>query len=576
VKCLSQAVLALLLGAVSAAHAQESLEVRIDPPDAALKANVQGYIGSLSGRDASVLAQLIASSEKQARSAAEALGYYHAQIKAQVLPAKGKQPPRLLVQIKPGEPVRLRKVNIEINGPARELADFQKPDDKALQVGQVLNHGAYEAAKQQIEQQAQRYGFFRGAFASQQLLIDPKAGVADIELIYNSGSRYRLGEVSFSQVEPLSDEFLQRLVPFSQNTPYDTQKIADFYQALQDTPYFERVQIDAQPQEGTELVPVKVKLSLRAPRSFSAGLGFSTDVGPRGRFSWTRRYSGRYGQGYGLQTELAESKQNLSLWYELPLSSPLSDKLRLAAGYQYEEIADSDSLSRLYKFGPSLQQKLAGGWRQVIALNFRHEQYRRGDESGFSNLLMPSISFNLRKSDNRSDPANGYRIGFDVAATKKGLLASSDLLHANLLIKGLVTLGNKHRILAGLQFGGSETDDYSNIPSSLRYYAGGDQSVRGYDYQSLSPKNDKGERTGGRYLMTRSLEYQYGLAEKWRVAAFVDQGNAFDSLKIPSLKTGVGLGLRWISPLGPLRLDAAHALDGSKGFRLHFSMGPEL
>jgi len=571
-----KAVLAWLLGALLLAQAQESLEIKIEPPDAALKSNVEGYIGSLAGRDAAALAQLAASSARQARAALEALGYYEVQVKTQVLPVKGKQPARLLIEIHTGEPVRLRRVAIEITGEASQLADFYRFDDPLLQVGAVLNHGAYESAKQGIERQAQRYGFFRGAFVRQQLVIDPKAHAADIALIYDSGPRYRLGRVIFPPLKPLAEDFLQRLVPFTPGTPYDAQKIADLYQALQASDYFGNVQIDAQPVTGTEQVPVKVQTSLRKPRSFGIGAGFSTDVGARGRFSWTRHYSGGSAHRYGLESELAQPKQNLSLWYEIPLAAPLSDKLRFAGGYQYEAIAGSDSLSRLYKLGSSLGQKLENGWQRTLSLTWRHEDYRRGDETGISNLLMPGIGFNLQKMDNRFDPSSGYRLQFDMAAAKKDVLSDANLLHANLLIKGLHTFWHKQRLLVRLQMGGTATNDYASIPSSLRYYAGGDQSVRGYDYQSLAPKDDKDERVGGRYLMTRSLEYQYRFAEKWRVAAFVDQGNAFDQLKIPSLKTGVGLGLRWISPLGPLRLDIAHAMDVEKGFRLHFSMGPEL
>ena len=132
------------------------------------------------------------------------------------------------------------------------------------------------------------------------------------------------------------------------------------------------------------------------------------------------------------------------------------------------------------------------------------------------------------------------------------------------------------RVLGRVQAGGIATTDFESIPPSLRFFAGGDQSVRGYDYQSLSPKNNQGDRIGGRYLVAGSAEYQYSIAEKWRLATFVDQGNSFNSLEFPSLKTGVGIGVRWVSPVGPLRLDLARALDDDGGFRLHFSMGPEL
>lgn len=107
------------------------------------------------------------------------------------------------------------------------------------------------------------------------------------------------------------------------------------------------------------------------------------------------------------------------------------------------------------------------------------------------------------------------------------------------------------------------------------FFAGGDQSVRGYDYQTLSPRDDQGNREGGRYMFAGSLEYQYRIAERWRIATFVDQGNAFNSLG-DKMNTGAGFGVRWVSPVGPLRLDLAHAFDEDKGWRIHFSMGPEL
>ncbi|MNQ93077.1 Translocation and assembly module TamA precursor [compost metagenome] len=99
--------------------------------------------------------------------------------------------------------------------------------------------------------------------------------------------------------------------------------------------------------------------------------------------------------------------------------------------------------------------------------------------------------------------------------------------------------------------------------------------MRGYDYQTLSPEDSNGKKVGGRYLLVGSAEYQFPLTEKWRLAAFVDRGNAMDSLNA-AMKTGAGFGVRWVSPVGPIRLDLAKALDDPGGYRIHFSMGPEL
>ena len=269
--------------------------------------------------------------------------------------------------------------------------------------------------------------------------------------------------------------------------------------------------------------------------------------------------------------------QNVGLWYDIPLDPPLTDKLRFAGGYQNEELAGTDTLSKLLTVGPEWHSKLPSGWQRVISLKYQREEYRLGDDSGLSNLLMPGVSYSFLRSDNRIDPHNGYRLQFDVQVAKEGLVSDTNLLHGNVLLKGLTTLGHNHRLLGRVQFGGSATNGFkNNIPPSLRFFAGGDQSVRGYDYQTLSPKNSDGDRIGGRYLVAGSVEYQYSLTEKWRIATFVDQGNSFNNLELPSLKTGVGFGVRWVSPVGPLRLDLAKALDDEGGIRLHFSMGPEL
>lgn len=561
------------------AWGQSELLVQVNPANKALKANVEGYIGTLGDRDEEALLRFSRGAQEQARKAAQALGYYQAQIDSEVRPpAKADQPAKLILHIDPGEPVRLRNVTVRIEGPASEMKAFRVPDSKALRAGEQLNHGLYENAKRLIQNQASRYGFFSGHFSRQRLAVDPQAGVADIELVYQSGPRYRLGAVRFSGDTPLDEELLQRMVSFEPGTPYDSELIAELNNDLQSSGYFEGVRVDAAPTAAVaEQIPVDVRLDTRKPRTMGLGLGYSTDVGPRGKANWTRHWVNPQGHSYGWETELSAPRQNVGLWYDVPLDPPLTDKLRFAGGYQNEEIAGTDTLSKLLTVGPEWHSKLPSGWQRVISLKYQREEYRLGDDSGLSNLLMPGVSFSYLRSDNRIDPHNGYRLQFDTQVAKEGLVSDTNLLHGNVLLKGLTTLGHNHRLLGRVQFGGSATNGYkNNIPPSLRFFAGGDQSVRGYDYQTLSPKNSDGDRIGGRYLVAGSVEYQYSLTEKWRVATFVDQGNSFNTLELPSLKTGVGIGVRWVSPVGPLRLDLAKALDDDGGIRLHFSMGPEL
>lgn len=567
------AALALLLFSASV-FSEARLQVRVQPANAALKENVEGYIGSLGDKDVDDLQRFRRTAEAQAATALQALGYYQPQIGSEVA---ATTPPSLILDIVPGEPVRLRDVEVRIEGPAQQLPAFRLPADMRMQPGDVLNHGRYEAAKRHIQNLASRYGFFDGRFSSQQLRIDPLGGIADIELVYLSGPRYRMGEVTFSGDTPLDESLLRRMVPFERDAPYDAESIAELHQALRSSGYFESVRVDADPLAAQdEHVPIAVHLQIREPRSVAFGLGFATDVGPRGRASWTRHWANPQGHSYGAEMELSAPQQNIGLWYDIPGDPPLTDKWRFVGGYQAEDIADTDSRSKLLKVGPEWHSQLDSGWLRILSLKWQHEEYALGDDTGLSTLLMPGVSYAYLRSDNPIDPNQGYRLQFDLAVAKEGLLSDADVIHGNASLKGLTTLGRRHRFLGRVQFGGTESNGFNAVPPSLRFFAGGDQSVRGYDYQSLSPDNGQGDKIGGQYLFAASVEYQYSFAERWRVATFYDQGNAFNSLRAPSVKSAVGVGVRWVSPVGPLRLDLAHPLDGEGGVRLHFSMGPEL
>jgi translocation and assembly module TamA len=565
----------ILVFSSCAAYADAQLDVQIKPSNPELKSNIEGYVGSLGERDAAALERFGVGAVEQAQKAAQALGYYQAQINSEVK-STGKDV-HLVLSVQPGEPIHLRNVVVRVEGPASQLKTFRVPDGDALKPGAVLNHGHYEDAKRLIQNQAARYGFFNGRFTTQRLSVDPRAGVADIELVYDSGPRFSLGKVSFSGDAPFDDDLLKRMVPFKENTPYDSELIAELNQAMQSSGYFEGVRVDASPTDAqAQVIPVVVQLQTRKPRTMGLGLGYSTDVGPRVKANWTRHWANPQGHSYGAEAEVSAPRQNVGLFYDIPLDPPLTDKLRFAGGYQYEEIADTDSLSKLLTVGPEWHSKLPSGWDRVISLKWQREEYRLGNDSGLSTLLMPGISYSYLRSDNRIDPHHGYRLQFDTQVAKEGVGSDANLVHSTALIKGLTTVAQNHRFLGRVQVGGSLTNGYKSIPPSLRFFAGGDQSVRGYDYQSLSPENSDGDKIGGRYMVAASAEYQYSIAEKWRVATFIDKGNSFNSLDFPSLKTGVGIGIRWVSPVGPLRLDLAHALDDDGGIRLHFSMGPEL
>ncbi|OEY68032.1 hypothetical protein BG841_11705 [Marinobacter sp. X15-166B] len=539
-----------------------------------LQDNARVFLGEVSGRSKSSLRRYAPTAVAQVKQAFQALGYYHPEVRWEL--TNGAEPQLRLTAV-PGEPVRIRSRTVDISGPARSDPQFSATLPRRPEVGDVLHHGRYDALRQTLQNRGSRLGYFDAEFTTHKLIVDPEAGVADIVLVYESGERYQLGAVTFEDGHGFDEMLLRQFVTIEPGEPYHADKVAGLNRDLLNSGYFAQVLVDAVPSDAEDrVIPVNVRLRPRAPRSVAAGVGFSTDVGPRFRGTWTEHWVNPSGHRRGADTELSAPRQNISAWYELPLDPPMTDAIRFTTGYQSEDIEDVTS-ERL-TFGQQWQHGLESGWMQILSLRWEGERYRIGREvKQSSQLLLPGADYTKLQADSALDPSKGYRLQLGVAGAHRGVLSDVDLLHLQIMAKGLMTLADKHRLLVRLEAGGVATSSFDDVPPSLRFFAGGDQSVRGYGYETLSPQDDAGNTEGGRYLLVGSAEYQYAFANRWRVAAFYDAGNAINNLNDP-LASGAGVGVRWISPVGPLRLDIAKGLnpDFGGGWRLHFSMGPEL
>ncbi len=576
----------ILPAAVEAANVK--LEIDTEPVNRAVKNNIEAYLDSLEAANQAELQRQLRHVEQQVSQAVQALGYYHARSEMRI--AGRDEKPVLKLQVQLGPPIRLDTVRLTLQGagegtPAFEPITRRLKKSEQLATGEILNHGHYDNLKALINRQALRYGFFDGRFVESQLRIDVQTNLADILLTYDTGSRYRLGEVQFSEI-PLSHELLQRMVPFAPGTPYDSELLVAFNRDLLSSGYFNSVQVNALPETaaddkawGERVIPVEVALSERDPHSLGLGGGYSTDVGVRGKFTWTQHWLNALGHSRGAAMELSSLNQELTSFYEIPLDPPLTHHLRYFAGLQHQDIDNIETES--VSVGAELQKRLQNNWERTLGLRLQHELFSLGEASGESTLVIPSLV--LQKTQvyslerrNRVVPQQGYSLMMNLQGAKQGLISTVDFARVMGQVKGLYTLAGRHRLLGRVSIGGIATDGFEDIPPSLRFFAGGDQSVRGYGYQDLSPVDRNGEKIGGRYLLTSSVEYQYEFIENWRLAGFVDHGNAVDSLEAP-LKTSVGLGVHWVSPIGPIRIDVAKSLsDPDEGFRIHFTMGPEL
>jgi translocation and assembly module TamA len=570
-------LLGLLLFLWSSSGLAQQVEVRVKGDYPGLQENAEAFIGEVEGRSASNLRRYASTAANQVSKALRALGYYSPVVDWQVEESDAEETARLILTITPGDPVRIKTRTVEIRGAAASDSRFTENLPVHPAEGDILNHGDYTNLRDTLQNRARRRGYFDGRLVTRTLEVDPEALSANITLVFESGDRYRLGEVTFEEGHWFENHLLRQFVTFEPGIPYHADEIAKLNSDLLGSGYFSGVNIDAVPGSAENgVIPVRIDLTRRDRRSMATGLGFSTDVGPRFRGTWREHWINPLGHKRGAETELSQPRQNVSTWYELPLDPPMTDLIRFTAGFQREDIENVES--ELLTFGQQWQHQLDDGWLQVLSVRWEGERFNIGDdEKGTSTLLLPGVGYSKLHADSPLDPSRGYRLQINVSGSHRAALSSVDILHVNAIAKGLFTLAGKHRFLSRIQFGGVATNRFEDVPPSLRFFAGGDQSVRGYGYQTLSPENDTGVPVGGRYTVVGSAEYQYQFADKWRAALFVDHGNAINDLFDP-LATGVGAGIRWISPLGPLRLDIAKGLNPELGgqWRVHFSMGPEL
>ncbi len=562
----------LVFATWSLALAADEVRIEVRGVDGELRENVMHYIGRPFSADPAVVRRFARQVEEQAEAGLQALGHYHAEIS--VSRDTENDVPRILVDIDPGEPTRISRVEIRIDGEGREDNALRRVIDEAgLREGDVLHHGRYERLKRNIESVALSRGYFDGRFEVTRMVVRRQQREAEILLLYNSERRYVFGDVRFSET-PLSDDLLRRLTPFSAGEPYDSDQVARFNRNLLNSDYFRSVRVRTlQDSSDDGSVPVVADLTAQRRNIVGTGIGYSTDVGPRIRLNWRRPYVNPEGHSLLTESEVSQVRQSVSGTYTIPLDPPLEHKLEFIGGYQREDVEDTES--EKFTMGIQRQRTLTRGWQQTLFTRWERENFVQAGERGRSTLTIPGTSVTRTRSRGGMDPNWGDRQFAQIEVTNRELGSDIQLARLRLRSSWLRSIG-RHRGRVRAEAGALATEDFGATPSSLRFFTGGDQSVRGFSYRSLGPRNEDGDLIGGRYLLTGSVEYGYQILERWRLATFYDVGNAFDSLD-EGFKEGAGFGVRWISPVGPIRLDLAWGVSESDTpFRLHFSMGPEI
>ena len=514
--------------------------------------------------------------EEQIRSALQPFGYYKPEIETELTLDNNQWQARY--QIDPGPPVQIGELKVEISGDGRDDPQYQRVlDNLPLAEGDILVQPQYEDTKQAFQSIAAERGYFDARFTSNQIRIDIQAYDAAVDLTFDSGRRYRFGEVSFDQ-EILDNGFLDRFVDIEPGQPYTSDDLLKLQSDLIGSEYFSHVEVSA-PAEAAEdyTIPVTVRLEPVKKHQYVFAIGYGTDTGARGKIRVENRRVNRRGHRYNAELQISQIKQSLTAEYLIPGSDPRTDSYTVRGGYIIE---DSDvKKAETLKLGGTYQTQ-DGDWLKVYSLDFQREIFEVSGEETTTDLLIPGLSWTRVKADDRLDVRQGSRLNFQLRGAQEFLLSDITFVQASVSTKWIWPLGEKGRLLLRAEAGTTifqDNNDFEKLPLTLRFYAGGDNSVRGYDLDSIGPRNDEDDVIGGKHLLVGSVEYDYEFRENWRLAAFIDAGDAFDD-EAPEPKHGAGFGVRWQSPVGPIRVDLASGLDRPPGdtFRIHLSIGPDL
>lgn len=507
------------------------------------------------------------------RKSLQPFGYYRPTIQGELDGEPGDW--RVRYRVDPGPPTRITDLTVAVTGAGADDPRFRRViEGGGLVEGQRLRHARYEDTKTRLQQAAYAGGYLDAEFAEHEIRVDPEAVSAEIRLILDSGPRYRFGEVAVRQ-DVLRDSLMQRYVGIRPGEPFAPQKLLDAQYALNDSGYFARVEIDVDKESAGEnhRVPIVIVAEPRPERRYTIGAGFGTDTGPRGRAGVEWRRLNRRGHRAEVDLRASAVQTRLTSQYLIPVSNTSDDRYAIKGIFNQDEAGDGES--ELLVLGASRDKPL-GGWQASAYVNFERETTRFADGADRTFLLTPGISTSRTQADDPLLPSRGWSLFADVHGSVEGAASDVTFLQGRLRGHGVVPVLPRVRLLLRGEIGANLADRLTELPASQRFFAGGDRSVRGYDYESLGERNDEAEVIGGRYLLTASAEIDWRVYGNWGAAAFYDMGNAADDPDM-DLKRGVGVGVRWYSPIGPVRLDLAHPLDGDDdGVRIHFTLGPDL
>ncbi|HEX8777209.1 MAG TPA: BamA/TamA family outer membrane protein [Rhodanobacter sp.] len=530
--------------------------------------------------------RLVAQAPAQAKAALEPYGYYEADVAAQLQPAGRDW--KVTLDVRTGEPVKVATVDVQLDAAALALPPVRRARSAIERMrGKRLDDATYDAARDALSAALTASGFLDAKLVTHRVEVNTAQRSAAIRLAWQAGPRYRYGTVHFEGSQ-FRQGFLDRYLPFKSGDYFDQDQLLQLQQALNGADYFAVVNVLPQIDEKADgKVDINVELAPAKRTIYTGGPFIGTDTGFGVRAGVERRWVNRRGHKWKNELVLAQRLKTLSTLYSIPM--PGNDQRSFNVGANFRDANTSTSQSRTLELVGN-ETRLWHGWTRTVGLHALSGTFtvgKRGDEPdstpgiehGRSTLLFAEASLSRKQADNFNFVHDGWSLNVAARSTAGDLLSSASFSQLTADAKWIHAFGAKRRnrlILRG-SAGKIWTDDFAALPPQLRFFAGGDRSVRGYGYQSIGPENSYGRVLGGTNLLVASAEVEHYVTRNWGIATFIDAGNAFDGTDYRP-KLGTGIGVRWRSPVGMIRVDLGTPIHDSQrhGVVLHLVIGPDL
>ena len=510
---------------------------------------------------------------RKVREALQPFGYYRAEVRV-VRDYTEDGSDLLVVHVSLGEPIRLGDVKVNVAGAGAGESLLQRfVSDFPLRRGDVLRQDLYERQKSALLKKALDLGYLGATFPHHAIRISVERSTADIDLLLETGPQYHFGEVSFIGQPSYPASFLRRYLEFKPGDAFSYEQLAKTQANYASADRFREIAVNAVRERAVgDRIPVEIALAPSPPKTVKLGAGYGTDTGPRATVRYRDVHVARLGQELEVELKLSFVLQGLSTRYLFP-GSTYRDYTALSAGWQREDTGTI--LSKSVKVEVERVRGFSGGRTGSIFLQARQENSDAGSESTNTFLLMPGARYSHLAYDNIIRPRKGYHYQTELRATHQDLGSSTGFIQCVTSAGAIIPLPWEFAFLARAAAGGTwQNGPAQDLPVSVRFFAGGDRSVRGYAYQGLGPRDSQGNVLGGQNLLTGSAELEHYFRKNWGVAVFYDVGNAFNNLSDIAPAVGAGLGIRYYSPIGPIKLDVARQMNAAEAdIRIHLTIG---